>query len=71
MAVDFSGAEIEQAVISAMYRAFPENREFTTEDILHCIKTTVHLAVTAREKIEALRDWAAQRARPASLAEKK
>ena len=62
----FSGAEIEQAILSAMYKAFAEDREFTTEDILDAIRDTVPLAVTAKEKIDYLRDWAKDRARPAS-----
>ena len=62
----FSGAEIEQAILSAMYRAFAENREFTTEDVLQAIKETVPLAVTAEEKITQLRQWAHKRARPSS-----
>ena len=62
----FSGAEIEQAILSAMYKAFAENREFTTEDVLISIRETVPLAVTAKEKIAYLRQWAHQRARPSS-----
>ncbi|NIP99763.1 MAG: AAA family ATPase [Nitrospinaceae bacterium] len=62
----FSGAEIEQAILSAMYKAFAENREFTTEDVLDCVKETVPLAVTAQEKIAHLRQWAEKRARPSS-----
>ena len=62
----FSGAEIEQSILSAMYKAFAENREFTTEDVLKSIKETVPLAVTASEKITSLRQWAHKRARPAS-----
>lgn len=61
----FSGAEIEQAILSAMYRAYAEDREFTTEDISMCVQETVPLAVTASEKIDYLRDWASHRARPA------
>lgn len=62
----FSGAEIEQAILSAMYKAFAEDREFTTEDVLESIAETVPLAVTASEKITYLRQWADKRARPAS-----
>ena len=62
----FSGAEIEQAILSAMYRAYAEDREFTTEDIAKCVQETVPLAVTASERIDYLRDWASSRARPAS-----
>jgi SpoVK/Ycf46/Vps4 family AAA+-type ATPase len=64
--VGFSGAEIEEAVISAMYAAFPEDRDFTTKDILEVLEETVPLASTAREQIEALRRWAHDRARRAS-----
>ena len=62
----FSGAEIEQAILSAMYKAFAEGREFTTEDVLKSIQETVPLAVTASEKITHLRQWAHKRARPSS-----
>ncbi len=67
--VGFSGAEIEEAVISAMYAAFPENRDFTTRDILEVLGETVPLATTAREETTALRQWAHDRARPASSLE--
>jgi hypothetical protein len=49
-----------------MYKAFAEDREFTTEDVSLSIKETVPLAVTAEEKITQLRQWAHQRARPSS-----
>ncbi|MFA6217146.1 MAG: AAA family ATPase [Candidatus Omnitrophota bacterium] len=62
----FSGAEIEQAVISAMYDAFLENRDITTTDIVTNIKQSVPLSVTMKENIDQLRDWAKFRARCAS-----
>ena len=62
----YSGAEIEQAVISAMYDSFSENREITTEDILAVIRQSVPLSLTMKEKIDILRFWAETRARPAS-----
>jgi len=62
----FSGAEIEEAVVSAMYAAFPEDRDFASQDILGALGESVPLATTAREQIEALRKWAHDRARPAS-----
>jgi ATP-dependent 26S proteasome regulatory subunit len=62
----FSGAEIEQAVIDAMYEAFDENRQLTTADILQSIRKTIALSVTMAENIQALRNWALTRARPAS-----
>lgn len=65
---DFSGAEIEEAVISAMYDAFYANREVTTADILNGVGQTVPLARTMDEHISRLRAWANGRARNASVA---
>ena len=62
----FSGAEIEQAIIAAMYEAFAQDREFTQLDIIAAIKSTMPLSRTMTEQVTALRDWANQRARPAS-----
>ncbi|WP_310487605.1 AAA family ATPase [Chamaesiphon sp. VAR_69_metabat_338] len=62
----FSGAEIEQALIAAMYDAFAQNREFTQLDIIAAIKATLPLSRTMTEQVTALRDWARQRARPAA-----
>lgn len=62
----FSGAEIEQAIIAAMYEAFAQGREFTQLDIIAAIKSTLPLSRTMMEQVTALRDWARQRARPAS-----
>jgi len=62
----FSGAEIEQALIAAMYEAFAQDREFTQLDIIAAIKSTQPLSRTMTEQVAALRDWARQRARPAA-----
>ena len=62
----FSGAEIEQAIVAAMYDAFAQGREFTQLDIIAAIKATLPLSRTMTEQVSALRDWARQRARPAS-----
>ncbi len=62
----FSGAEIEQAIISALYAAFEGGREITTNDIVVALKQTVPLSVTMREDINLVRRWAKGRARPAS-----
>jgi SpoVK/Ycf46/Vps4 family AAA+-type ATPase len=64
----FSGAEIEQALISAMYEAFAQAREFNQLDIIAAIKSTLPLSRTMSEQVAALRDWARQRARPAAAA---
>jgi len=62
----FSGAEIEQAVVSGLYTAFEQEREVTTDDVLAALKQTVPLSVTMREEIGMVRRWAKGRARPAS-----
>jgi len=67
--VGFSGAEIEQVVVSSLYDSFGDNaRELTTEDLLKTIANSVPLSVTMREGIARLREWAETRARPASSA---
>lgn len=64
----FSGAEIEQAVVSALFDAFSNDRELTNEDLLAAVKETVPISVTMAEQIAGLRTWAKDRARPASAA---
>jgi SpoVK/Ycf46/Vps4 family AAA+-type ATPase len=62
----YSGAEIEQALIAAMYEAFAQDREFTQLDIIAAIKSTLPLSRTMTEQVTALREWASKRARPAA-----
>jgi ATP-dependent 26S proteasome regulatory subunit len=67
IAEDFSGAELEQAIIEGMYSAFNQNRDLATEDIVVAVKNTFPLASTAREQINYMKAWAEQgRARSAS-----
>lgn len=53
----FSGAEIEQAIIEAMYSAFYANREFSTKDIVKSINDIIPLAVADEFTINKLREW--------------
>ncbi|MFP4040228.1 MAG: AAA family ATPase [Desulfosudaceae bacterium] len=62
----YSGAEIEQAIISGLYDAFAEDRGLTTGDVLRGLEEQVPLSRTMAEEITALRQWAAGRARPAA-----
>src|SRR5262249_20012265 len=64
----FSGAELEQAVVEALYDAFDKGRDITTEDVVRAARAAVPLSMTMREKIAYLRDWAQTRARDASSA---
>jgi AAA+ superfamily predicted ATPase len=54
----FSGAEIEQAVISGLYAAFSDKAECTTEHLLAAMHATQPLSVVAREHVTQLRAWA-------------
>ncbi len=65
---DFSGAEIEEAINSALYDAFYGKENIRTEHIAAAIAETVPLAKTMDEQINRLRSWADGRARNASVA---
>ncbi len=65
--VDFSGAEIEEATISALYDAFYGREELQTAHVLSVLAETVPLARTMDEHIGRLRAWADGRARNASV----
>ena len=58
----FSGAEIEQAVVSALYAAFGEHDDINTEMLLAEIALTRPLSVTMAEQVQSLRNWAYERA---------
>lgn len=64
-AADFSGAEIEQAIISALYRASSKNETLSTALILEQIGLTKPLALLKQEEISSLREWAKERTIPA------
>ena len=61
----FSGAEIEGAVVGALYRAFAAGTDLTTEALLEELGVTTPLSRTRAEEIDALRAWARGRATPA------
>ena len=64
----YVGAELEQAILDAMYVGFNEAREFTTQDILQALRQQVPLSVSQRETIDRLRNWLREgRAQSASL----
>ena len=64
---EFSGAEIEEAIISALYDAFYAKQELATAHVLATLRQTVPLARTMAEKITEQRNWATGRARNASV----
>lgn len=62
----FSGAEIEQVVVSALYRSAAEQSTLDSAHLVAEIRATVPLAVTMAERVEALRVWAEGRTVPAN-----
>lgn len=62
----FSGAELEQVIISGMYTAFAMKRELQPDDLMFAARETVPLYRTYEDQIKKLREWANTRARPAS-----
>ncbi|MAQ24153.1 MAG: hypothetical protein CMK83_08015 [Pseudomonadales bacterium] len=57
----FSGAEIEQAVVSGLYRCQAEAVELDTQHLLQEIASTQPLSIVMAERLAELRTWAAGR----------
>jgi ATP-dependent 26S proteasome regulatory subunit len=54
----FSGAEIRQSIVEAMYQAFYEKREFITDDICLALQELIPLANLESEQMVRLQNWA-------------
>ena len=61
----FSGAELEQLVVSAMYSAFPKNEEVSDAHLLAELTITKPLSTLMRDRVIELREWAKDRCVPA------
>lgn len=57
----FSGAEIEQALVGALYQAHAERVAIDTEHVLQEVRRTRPLSVVMAEHVAALREWARER----------
>jgi ATP-dependent 26S proteasome regulatory subunit len=62
----YTGAEIEAVITEALFKAFEQDKEVDTKDIIACTSDVIPLSKTMPEKIEAIRKWGEGRARPAS-----
>jgi AAA+ superfamily predicted ATPase len=62
----WSGAEIEQMVTSALFRAYGDDRELSADHLSAAAHELIPLATLYEEKIQALRQWGQTRARRAS-----
>ena len=58
----FSGAEIEQAVVTGLFDAYGGRRPLEESDLMTAVQTTVPLSVTQSEQILRIRQWADVRA---------
>ena len=54
----FSGAELEQAIVGGLFRAFDAERELETADIEHAVGQTYPLARARAREIDAMMRWA-------------
>jgi AAA+ superfamily predicted ATPase len=63
----YSGAEIEQIVISALFDAFAANQQLSDINLAKAITDTIPLSKTMAEDIQKLQRWAYDRARMASV----
>jgi ATP-dependent 26S proteasome regulatory subunit len=65
---DFSGAEIEQIIVEALYEAFEApDRKLVTEHVLRAARQTVPLARSRKAQFDELRRWAVDACMPAAL----
>lgn len=62
----FSGAEIQEAVLSVLYRAYADQKLPDRESVLEELGNTIPLLITRGEDIEQLREWADGRCLPAA-----
>ena len=60
----YSGAEIEQAVVSALHRAFATRKKLSTELVADALRNSPPLSVIMADRITALRRWASSRCVP-------
>jgi SpoVK/Ycf46/Vps4 family AAA+-type ATPase len=61
-----SGAEIEQAVVSALFESFAKKKELDERELIIASSSIVPLSTTMREEISRLERWASTRAVSAS-----
>jgi hypothetical protein len=57
----FSGAEIEQGIVSALYEAYGNDVALDQTRLLAALRSTRPLSILMAEKVQALRRWASER----------
>lgn len=61
----YTGAEIEQAIVSALHEAFAARQEINTDCIVKAMQSSPPLSVIQMERVADLRAWASARCLPA------
>ncbi len=62
----YSGADIEQVIVSALYDAFAADTRLSTDSLIAKLRQTPPIALMAKERIASVRAWAQGRAVPAN-----
>jgi SpoVK/Ycf46/Vps4 family AAA+-type ATPase len=57
----FTGSEIEQGVVSALYHAYGSGGVMNTDSVVETLNQTKPISIVMAEKVQALRDWAKER----------
>lgn len=65
----FSGAELEEAIVTGMYGAFDQERGLTADDLIEAIKLTNPLSKSKSDDLKAMAKWASNNAVNASKTE--
>ena len=68
-AIGFSGSEIEEIIVSALYDAFDKNEDINQSYIENAINSMIPLSQTMEEQIKGIREWAKIRAKKAGSIE--
>jgi len=69
MTEGWTGAEVEQCVVSAITKATLAGHALAFDDLMRSAARIIPLSKTMKEKVDELRHWARDRAAPASLRE--
>lgn len=67
----FSGAEIEESVVTGLYTAFHHDRELQAADVLKAVQATNPLSKSKKAELDAMAEWASKNAINASRVEVK
>jgi len=68
LTADFTGSEIEECIVSAMFDAFDEKcKDFEGKHVVKAIQETIPLSKSMKDDIDSLKKWIGSRARDASL----